>query len=346
MRAMAVHAYGRPLEPVDIPEPEPRPGYALLEVLACGVCFSDVKTSRGKMLFSDRLTLPHIPGHEICARVLSSDPAGLEPGSLVIVNHIFPCRRCARCRAGEDNLCPAPEATLGFTHPGGFRERLIAPVDRLLPVPPGIDPVRATTLTCALGTAYRAVITRGRVRAGHSAAVIGLGGVGLSALQIMRAAGARAVGLDISQRAVDGARGLGLEAVRADDPGAEENVLGGREEGVDVVVDVVGSAESVAQACRLVRPGGRIVGVGYSLTSKIVLPSARFVLEELEWVGSRYARLDELERAVRLVADGHVRPVVDSVRPLEEVNDAFAALEAGEVVGRAVLDVAGVRDGG
>ena len=113
-----------------------------------------------------------------------------------------------------------------------------------------------------------------------------------------------------------------------------------------MVVDVVGSEESVAQACRLVRPGGRIVGVGYSLTTNIVLPSARFVLEEVEWVGSRYAHLDELERAVRLAADGHVRPVVDSVRPLEEVNDVFAALEAGEVVGRAVLDVAGVRDGG
>ena len=339
MRAMAVHAYGRPLEPVDIPEPEPRPGYALLEVLACGVCFSDVKISRGKMRFSDRLALPHVPGHEICARVLSSDSAGLEPGSIVIVNHIFPCRRCARCRAGEDNLCPAPEATLGFTD----QERLIAPVDRRLPVPPGIDPVRATTLTCGLGTAYRAVITRGGVQAGGTAAVIGLGGVGLSALQIARAAGARAVGLDISQRAVDSARGLGLEALRADE---EERVLGGREEGVDVVVDVVGSAESLEQACRLARPGGRIVGVGYSLSANIVLLSARFVLEEVEWVGSRYAHLDELERAVRLAADGHVRPVVDSVRPLEEVNDVFAALEAGEVVGRAVLDVAGARDGG
>jgi D-arabinose 1-dehydrogenase-like Zn-dependent alcohol dehydrogenase len=343
---MAVHAYGSPLELVDVPEPEPRPGYALLEVLACGVCFSDVKISRGKMLFSDRLALPHIPGHEICARVLSSDPAVLEPGSLVIVDHVFPCRRCARCRAGQDNLCRAPEATAGFTHPGGFQERLLAPVDRLLPVPPGIDPVRAATLTCGLGTAYRAVITRGGVGAGRTAAVIGLGGVGLSALQIARAAGARAVGLDISQRAVDVARGLGLEALRADDPDAEEHVLGGREEGLDVVVDVVGREESVAQACRLVRPGGRIVGVGYSLTTKIVLPSARFVLEEVEWVGSRYAHLDELERAVRLVADGHVRPIVDSVRPLEEVNEAFAALEAGEVVGRAVLDVAGAHDGG
>lgn len=337
---MAVRAYDRPLELIDMPAPEPRPGYALLEVLACGVCFSDVKTSRGRMRYSDQLSLPHVPGHEICARVLSSDPPVVEPGTLVLVYHVFPCRRCARCRAGDEHLCAAPEATAGFTDPGGFQERLLAPVDRLLPVPAGIDPVHATTLTCGLGTAYRAVVTRGAVRAGKTVAVIGLGGVGLSAAQIARAAGARVLGLDVAQRAVDAARGLGLTALRADDPEVEAHAAG-----VDVVVDVVGRPESVAQACRLVRPGGRVVGVGYALGVDVVLPSARSVLEEVEWVGSRYARLDELERAVRLVADGHVHTMVDSVRPLEEVNEAFAALEAGEVTGRVVLDVAGVADG-
>jgi D-arabinose 1-dehydrogenase-like Zn-dependent alcohol dehydrogenase len=342
VRAMAVTAYDRPLELLEIPEPEPRPGYALLEVLACGVCYSDIKISRGRMPFSDRLALPHVPGHEICGRVLRSDPPVLEPGSLAVVYHVFPCRLCARCRAGEDNLCRHPAATVGFTDPGGFQERLLVPVDRLLPVPSGIDPVRAATMTCGLGTAYRAVVTQGRVAPGRRVVVIGLGGVGLNALQIARAASAHAVGLDISQRAVDVARGLGLDARRGDDPDAEEDILRAGGEGVDVVVDVVGREQSIAQACRLVRAGGRIVSVGYSRDGLASVPSARLVLEEVELVGSRYARLDELERAIRLVADGRVETVVDSVRPLERANEAIVALESGSVAGRAVLDVAGV----
>lgn len=344
MRGMVVNGYAEPLALADLPAPELRAGHALLEVLTCGVCFSDVKTSRGRMPFSDRLPLPHVPGHEICARVLDTDPRGaLEPGAVVVVYHVWPCRRCARCRAGAEQLCLDPQAWTGFTHPGGFQERLVAPLDRLTAVPDGIDPVHAAPLTCALGTAYRSVITRGRVTAGTRAVVLGLGGVGIHALQIAHAAGARAAGLDLAARALETARALGVEARRADDPEAEARLLatsGG--DGVDVVIDTVGNAASLAQAVRLVRSGGRIVAVGYGVGGMIELPSARTVLEEIELVGSRYVTRDELTRAIGLVEDGRVRMVIDRVEPLERANAAFEALEAGEVVGRVVLDVAGV----
>jgi D-arabinose 1-dehydrogenase-like Zn-dependent alcohol dehydrogenase len=91
-----------------------------------------------------------------------------------------------------------------------------------------------------------------------------------------------------------------------------------------------------------VRPGGRIVAVGYAVEASFTVPAARLVLEEVELVGSRYVQPAELERAIRLVADGRVRTVIDRVMPLEDVNAAMAALEANEVVGRVVLDVAGV----
>jgi alcohol dehydrogenase len=324
---MVVTAYGDPLEPADVPEPELRPGTARLEILTCGVCFSDVKTARGKMPYSEALALPHVCGHEICARVLETDPAGaLEPGTVVVVYHVWPCRRCDRCRAGDEQLCRDPQAWTGFTHPGGFQEQLVAPLDRLTVVPDGIDPVHAAPLTCALGTAYRAVLTRGRVTAGTNVVVIGLGGVGIHALQIAHAAGARATGVDVSERALEVARGLGL---RVGEPPSE----------VDVVVDTVGTPATIAQAEQLVRPGGRIVAVGYGVGRTIELPSARFVLEEVEIVGSRYVARDELERAIRLVADGRVQTVVDRVLPLERADEAFAALEAGEVVGRVVLQL-------
>jgi D-arabinose 1-dehydrogenase-like Zn-dependent alcohol dehydrogenase len=344
MRAMAVTEYGAPLERIEVSEPQLRPGHALIEVLTCGVCFSDIKTARGQMPFSKELELPHPPGHEICGQVVDADPPGaLEPGTKVVVYHVWPCRVCSRCRAGENNICVNPQAWVGFTHPGGFQDRLLVPLDRVVAVPDSIDPVRAAPMTCALGTAYRATVTKGGVTAGSHAVVIGLGGVGIHALQVARAAGALAVGLDTSQEAIDTARGLGLDARRADEPDTPKQLVhesGG--EGVDVVIDTVGQEETIQQADRLVRPGGRIIAVGYSPTTNLSLPSQRFVLEEIQLLGSRYVRLAELERAIRLVADGRVEIVVDSVKPLEAVNEAFDALETGDVVGRVVLDIGGV----
>jgi len=324
-----VTAYGEPLEAAEVEPPALRPGCARLEILTCGVCFSDVKTARGRMPYSDALPLPHVCGHEICARVAETDPAcALEPGTVVVVYHVWPCGRCGSCRAGAEQLCRSPEAWTGFTHPGGFQEQLVVPLDRLTVVPEGIDPVHAAPLTCALGTAYRAAITRGGVVAGSRVGVIGLGGVGIHALQIAVATGADAAGADVSPRALAVARELGLRA-------------GDLDGDLDVVIDTVGSPDTIARAERLVRPGGRIVAVGYGVDRTFELPSARFVLEEIEVVGSRYVARDELDRAIRMVADGLVQTVVDRVLPLAAVNDAIAALEAGEVVGRVVLDVAG-----
>src|SRR6266508_2942575 len=315
MRAMGVTSYAEPLVPVTLPEPDVPAGYALLEVVTCGVCYSDVKTARGQMPYSDQLALPAIHGHEVYGRVLRTEPPGLaEVGSASTVFHYWPCGRCAACRRGDETLCSALVAWMGFTHGGGFAERIAVPVDRLIQVPTSIDPVHAAPLSCALGTAYRSVIVQGGVRPGTRVAILGLGGVGIHAAQIARAAGAQAVGFDVHDPTIEAARDLGLDAQRAGDPEAEAEVLsrnGG--EGLDVVVDTVGLADT----------------------------PPRFVLGMLELVGSRYAHRDDLERAVALVAAGLVRPIVGLVRPLEEVKEVFDALTCGAVVSRAVRDVAG-----
>jgi D-arabinose 1-dehydrogenase-like Zn-dependent alcohol dehydrogenase len=106
------------------------------------------------------------------------------------------------------------------------------------------------------------------------------------------------------------------------------------------VLDTVGAPATIAAADRLVRPGGRIVVVGYAVGRSLELPTARIVLDEVQVVGSRYARRSEMEQAIRLVADGRVRMVVDRVLELGQADEALAALERGEVTGRLVLRIA------
>ncbi|MEX0756274.1 MAG: zinc-binding dehydrogenase [Actinomycetota bacterium] len=338
---MAVTAYGDPLTLLDLPEPDLPPGFALLDVLASGVCFTDVKIARGRMPSSADLALPHVPGHEVCAAVVGTNPPGvLATGTRAIVYQYWSCGRCPACRRGHDAMCSSLEGWMGFRDPGGFEERLIAPVDRLIPVPTSVDPIHAAPMSCALGTAYRSVVTRGGVRAANRVAVIGLGGVGIHAAQVAIASGAHVVGFDVHDPTLTRAGELGIDARRSDDAEAIAATIdetGG--EGVDVVIETVAHEATLSLANALVRKGGRIVAVGHAPTTALTLPTVRLVLDEVEIVGSRYASLDEMHRAVALVADGRVRPVVGLVRPLEEVNEVLEALESGEVVGRAVLDV-------
>jgi D-arabinose 1-dehydrogenase-like Zn-dependent alcohol dehydrogenase len=336
VRAMAVTDYGSPLEPIDLPDPQPAPGQALLKVLTCGVCFTDVKTSRGRMPFSSELALPHVPGHEVFGEVMATNPPGLLPtGTRAIVYQYWPCGRCPACLRGTDQLCTNLTGWMGFVHPGGFRERIAVPVERLIAVPATIDAVHAAPMSCAIGTAYRSVVTRGGVGPGDRVAVLGLGGVGIHAAQVARASGGQVTGFDVRASALAAARELDLDAREA----AEDGTVDAGE--ADVVIDTVGIDGSIALAQRLVRRGGRIVAVGYS-PAAFSIPSTRLVLEEIEVVGSRYASRDEMARSVALVAAGLVRPVVRLIRPLEAVNEVLERLESGRVVGRAVLDVAGV----
>lgn len=342
MRAMCCVAYGRPLELLDWPRPEPPPGYALVEVLACGLCFSDVKTIRGNMPYSSTLSLPHIPGHEISGRVVGvNGESAFATGDRIVIHHIWACGRCAACRRGDENLCREHHAWMGFTDPGGFTEYVVAPVERLLCVPDAISPTQAPLLTCAMGTAYRAVVTRGGVRAGEYAVVLGLGGVGVHAAQIAQVAGARVIGIDVDESKLRAARSVGLDclALAGELEERVHELTGG--EGADVVIETTGIPTQLETARRVSRPGARIVAVGYKVGEFAAISSDQTALWEHTVLGSRYATRAEMELGIRLVADGAVRLVVDDVLPLEAANEAVGRLEEGRVAGRLVLSVHG-----
>jgi alcohol dehydrogenase len=263
---MAVTDYAKPLELIDLPEPKIKPGYVILRVLTCGVCFSDYKTSKGLMAYSDTLSLPHIPGHEICGQVVEAgSDTGWQVGERVVAYHYWPCGRCAYCLKGLEHLCNALVGWAGFTHHGGFEEFLAVPADRLLRVPANLASEHAAPATCASGTAYRAVITRGRVQAGETVVVIGSGGVGLQAVQFAQIAGAHTLAVDIDPRKLEAAKqfnvagvALGNEEARA---WVSEFTAG---LGADLIINTVGHADAFELASQLVRRGARIVGVGYA----------------------------------------------------------------------------------
>ena len=190
---MVIERYGEPLRMADLSAPSPGPGQVLVRVLGCGVCRSDLKVVAGAMPFSATLPLPHVPGHEISGEIAALGPgASGSVGDRVVVYHYWSCRNCPYCQAGEENLCLNLRGWAGFSSPGGFQEYLAVPDDCVLPLPDNVAPQRGGPLTCALGTAYHAVVTRGGLRAGESAVILGAGGVGLHAVQVARACGAAA----------------------------------------------------------------------------------------------------------------------------------------------------------
>lgn len=341
MRAMAVTDYTAPLELIDLPIPEVKPGFVLVRILACGVCYSDYKTARGKMPYSATLKLPHVPGHEICGEVAEAGrKSGFRAGERVIVYNYWSCGKCAYCRMGLENLCEALAAWVGFTSPGGFEEFLAVPAERLLRLPEGILPEQAAPTSCALGTSYRAVVTRGQVRPGQTVVVQGVGGVGLYSLQVARATGARVLAVDIDRRRLAMAVRLGAsgEALAGAEAGAMvADFTSGL--GADVVIDTVGHEESLHAAAQMLRRGGRVVVVGYVSGGFARVQTDDCILREIEFAGSRYVQRHELERAISMLAGGQVQPVIDTVLPLESANDAFTRLEQGNVIGRMVLQV-------
>lgn len=341
MRAMAVTDYEAPLELIDLPEPQVNPGFVLLRILTCGVCFSDYKTSRGLMPYSSTLPLPHVPGHEICGEVAAAgQETGWQVGDRVVAYHYWPCGRCAFCLKGLENLCINLVAWTGFTHHGGFEEFLAVPADRLLRVPDNVSSEHAAPATCASGTAYRAVVTRGRVEAGETVVVIGSGGVGLQAIQFAQVAGAYTLAVDIDTRKLEAAQQFDVAGVALGNEEAQawvDNFTKGV--GADLIINTVGHADAFDLAAQLVRRAGRIVGVGYAAGNYAQFEMASMVLDEIEIIGSRYALRYEMERVLNLFGEGKIKAVVDEVLPLEEANEAFRRLETGEVVGRTVLRV-------
>src|SRR3954468_19246793 len=242
VRALVFEAFGGPLTVRDVPAPDPAPGGVVVRVEATGVCRSDWHAWQGH---DPDVVVPHVPGHELAGTVaaVGAEVRRWSVGDRVTVPFVNACGRCAQCAAGEHQVC-ARQTQPGFTHWGSLAEyvALGAADVNLVAVPDGLDLATAAALGCRYATAFRAVVQVGRVQAGEWVAVHGCGGVGLSAVQIAAAAGARVIAVDVSPAALELAAALGAESTvdgGTDVPAAITELTGG---GAHVSLDALGAA--------------------------------------------------------------------------------------------------------
>jgi NADPH:quinone reductase len=324
MRAVLCRALGPPetLAVEDVPAPTPGPHDVLIDVHACGLNFPDVLIIEGK--YQVRPDLPFSPGSEVAGTVLEvgSEVEGIEPGSRVL-------------------------ATTGF---GGLAEQAVADADRVEPIPDEMDFITASGFLLAYGTSYHALKQRGRLRAGETLLVLGAaGGVGLSAVEIGRAMGARVIAAASTEEKLALAKEHGAEiGINY----AEEDLRSRLNEltdgaGVDVILDPVGG-DLTEIALRRTAWNGRLLIVGFASGGIPKLPANLPLLKGCEIVGVFFGEMVRREPEVahqnarelfELYVSGALRPHVSRTYPLAESAEALLALANREALGKLVVEV-------
>jgi alcohol dehydrogenase len=313
----------------------------VVRVEATGLCRSDWHGWQGH---DPDITLPHVPGHELAGVVEAVGARVTEwrPGDRVTVPFVCACGSCAACAAGDQQVCER-QTQPGFTHWGSFAQYVAldhADVN-LVAVPDELSFGTAASLGCRFATAFRAVVAQGRVAAGEWVAVHGCGGVGLSAVMIAAACGARVVAVDLSPRALDLARKFGaaevVDASRAEDTAeAVRELTGG---GAHLSLDALGSPATCAASVSGLRRRGRHVQVGL-LPQDPEVPMSRVIGLELELLGSHGMQAHAYPRMLELVRAGVLRPdlLVTSTIPLNASPAALAAMGTAAGAGVTVIE--------
>jgi alcohol dehydrogenase len=330
MRAVIYDRFGEAPTLREVPDPAPPPGGVVIAVRATGLCRSDWHGWEGR---DPDIRPPHVPGHEF-AGVIAAVGTGVSnwrAGERVTVPFVCACGTCPACLAGDQQVCHRQEQP-GFTHWGSFADLVVvqhAEVN-LVRLPGGVSFASAAALGCRFATAYRAVLAQGRVTAGDWVAVHGCGGVGLSAVMIAVAAGARVVAVDVKPAALAMAARLGAAVsidagATADVPAAVRAATGG---GAHVSLDALGSQETVTASIEGLRRRGRHIQVGV-LPGRPTVPFDRVLGYELEILGSHGMAAHAYEKMLLLVESGVLRPaeLVTGELPLSDAPAALAAMD-------------------
>lgn len=327
MRAIVYDAVGATPVLTDVPEPHCPEDGAVVAVRATGICRSDWHAWRGH----DPVPLPNIPGHEFAGVVSSigAQVTGFAVGDRVTVPFVNGCGRCEWCAAGQAQVCQE-QTQPGFTHPGSFAEQVaVRAADfNLVRLPDDVDFVTAASLGCRFATAYHALTAQARLKAGEWLAVLGCGGVGLSAVMVGVALGAQVVAVDPSPAARQRARELGAHVVLDDADGIVAATGGG----AHVSVDALGSAATATASILGLRRRGRHVQVGLMLAdnASAALPWGALVARELEVIGSHGMAAVDYPGLLAMISSGRLAPsaLVGRTVALEQAGVELMAMDA------------------
>ncbi|WP_374535340.1 zinc-dependent alcohol dehydrogenase family protein [Micromonospora aurantiaca (nom. illeg.)] len=346
MRAVVFEQFGGRPEVREVDDPAPAPDGVVVRVGATGLCRSDWHGWQGH---DPDVRLPHVPGHEFAGVVVAAgaDVRGWRPGDRVTAPFVCACGRCPSCLAGDQQVCER-QTQPGFTGWGSFADLVaVRHADvNLVRLPDELDEAAAAVLGCRFATAFRAVVAQGRVAAGEWVAVHGCGGVGLSAVMVAAASGARVVAVDVSSGALELARRSGaavcVDASALDGPAevaaAIREATGG---GAHLSLDALGSHATCVASIEGLRRRGRHVQVGLlpAAQGRPALPMDLVIAYELELRGSHGMPAHAYPEMLRLVTAGVLRPaeLVTRTIDLDAAPDALATMDRPATAGMCLI---------
>lgn len=351
MRCYCVLHHGQDLALVEKTTPEPQGTEVLLKVKAAGVCHTDLHLWEGhydmgggkKLTLAERGIKPPLTlSHEIVGEVVALGPqaqaiAAVNLGQVTLVHPWIGCGECPACQRGEENICIKSQA-LGVVKPGGFAEYVLVPHPRYLLDIGSLEPSQAAPLACAGVTTYSALKKLGNRIETDPVVIIGAGGLGLMAIEVLKALGGRgAIVVDIDPVKREAALAAGavqvIDARAADAVQQIQQATGG---GARAVLDLVGATPTVGLAVASAARGGHIVICGL-MGGDLTLALPVIPMRPLTIQGSYVGTLQELHELVDLVQRTGMKPIPVNTRPMAQANAAMQDLHHGRVVGRTVL---------
>lgn len=340
MKAAIFRRHGGPevIEITDVPRPDLQPGHVLVAVRAAAMNHLDLWARRG--LPGLTFEFPHISGSDMAGTIeeLGEGVDDLELGTRVLVNPSLWCGRCEWCRKGEESLCTSYRIIGEHTN-GGFAEFAAVPVRNILPIPDDLAFEDAAAVPLVYQTAWRGMISRGRLRPGETVLISGgSGGVSTAAIQIAKLTGAYVFAVTSGAQKARRLEELGADVVidRLEQDLSKEIWAATEKRGVDMVFDSVGEALWPALTRALAR-NGRLVTYGATTGPKAQVDIRLTFWKQFQIIGTTMSSRSEFEEVMSLIFQGELEPVIDVVWPLDRIREAHERLEAGKQFGKIVL---------
>lgn len=330
MQAIQLIEIGKPLQSRSVPTPQPGSADALVRVRAAGICHSDAHYRAGT---SPVAFTPLALGHEVAGVVeqVGSDVTRFRPGDRVCVHYMATCGVCPYCVRGQEQFCVDGEM-IGKHRHGGYAEYILVPARSLVSLPAEVSFEHGAVMMCSTATSYHA-LKKGRLQAGERVAVFGVGGLGMSAIQLAKAMGALDIyAVDINHDKLSTAARYGaipVDAAQADAAAQIRRLTSGR--GVDVALELIGLAQTMKQAVQCLGIQGRAVMVGIGRKPLEIEVYTEILGKEAEIVGASDHLISELPTILEWARRGwlNLEHVVTQTVPLdaEAINAVLDALD-------------------